>query len=87
MRFLDAFPVTLIGAVLQNNAWGKHTQEYASRVIREAVLYTNHSLRMTAITQIFNSGLPEKTIVETSGHRSVKALITKTDKVTLSYNF
>ena len=38
------------------------------------VLYTNHSLRATAITRMFNSGVPEKVIAENSGHRSTKAL-------------
>ena len=38
------------------------------------VHYTNHSLRATAITRMFNSGLSEKVICETSGHRSMKAL-------------
>ena len=36
--------------------------------------YTNHSLRATAITRMFNGGLPEKLIAENSGHRSLKAL-------------
>ena len=31
------------------------------------VHYTNHSLRATAITRMFNCGIPEKVIVETSG--------------------
>ena len=38
------------------------------------VHYTNHSLRATAITQIFNCGVPEKIIAENSGHKSTKAL-------------
>ena len=38
------------------------------------VHYTNHSLRATAITRMFNSGIPEKVIAENSGHRSTKAL-------------
>ena len=38
------------------------------------VHYTNHSLRATAITRMFNSGIPEKVIAETSGHKSTKAL-------------
>ena len=35
------------------------------------VRYTNHSLRATAITRMFNSGVLEKII---SGHKSIKAL-------------
>ena len=38
------------------------------------VHYTNHSLRATSITRMFNNGLPKKVIAKTSGHRSVKAL-------------
>ena len=38
------------------------------------VRYTNHSLRATAITQMFTSGISEKVIADTSGHRSTKAL-------------
>lgn len=36
--------------------------------------YTNHSLRATAITRMYNGGVPEKLIAETSGHKSSKAL-------------
>ena len=38
------------------------------------VRYTNHSLRVTAMTRMFNSGVPEKIIGEKSGHRSLEAL-------------
>ena len=38
------------------------------------VHYTNHSLRATVITRMFNAGIPEKIIAENSGHKSVKAL-------------
>ena len=38
------------------------------------VHYTNHSLRATAVTRMFNSGVPEKIIGEKSGHRSLEAL-------------
>ena len=36
--------------------------------------YTNHSLRATAITRMFNAKVPEKIIAEKSGHRSMAAL-------------
>ena len=39
-----------------------------------SVRYTNHSLRATAITHMFNSGVPEKLIAENSRHKSMKAL-------------
>ena len=38
------------------------------------VKYTNHSLRATAITRMFNGEVEEKVIAETSGHKSLKAL-------------
>ena len=36
--------------------------------------YTNHSLRATAMTRMFNQGVPEKVIAEKSGHRSLDGL-------------
>ena len=36
--------------------------------------YSNHSLRATSITRMFNAGITEKVIAERSGHRSLKAL-------------
>ena len=38
------------------------------------VHYTNHSLRETSITRMWNGGVLEKAIPETSGHKSLKAL-------------
>jgi len=35
--------------------------------------YTNHSLRATAITRMFNGSIPEKVIAEKSGHKSLRA--------------
>ena len=35
------------------------------------VKYTNHSLRATASTRMFSSGVPEKLIAEKTGHRSL----------------
>ena len=45
-----------------------------SRKSGNGMHYTNHSLRATSITRMFNNGLPEKVLAETSGHKSVKAL-------------
>ena len=39
-----------------------------------SVRYTNHSLRATAVTRIYNTGVPEKIISDISGHKSLKAL-------------
>ena len=36
--------------------------------------YTNHGLRATACTRMFNAGVPQKVIAEFSGHKSAKAL-------------
>ena len=36
--------------------------------------YTNHSLRATAVSRMYNSGVPEKIIAEKSGHKSLDAL-------------
>ena len=38
------------------------------------VHYTNHSQRATAVTRMYNTGVPENLIAEKSGHRSLKAL-------------
>ena len=35
------------------------------------VHYTNHSLRATAVTGMYNTGVPEKLIAEKSGHKSL----------------
>ncbi len=36
--------------------------------------FTNHSLRATAMSRMYNSGVPEKIIAEKSGHRSIDGL-------------
>lgn len=36
--------------------------------------FTNHSLRATAATRIFQSGMPEKLVCDTTGHRSTTAV-------------
>ena len=38
------------------------------------VHYTNHSLRATAVTRMYNTGVSEKLIAEKSGHKGLKAL-------------
>lgn len=38
------------------------------------VHYTNHSLRATAVTRMYERGVPEKIIAEKSGHKSLKSL-------------
>ena len=36
--------------------------------------YTNHSLQATAVTRMYEKGVPEKIIADKSGHKSMKAL-------------
>ena len=36
--------------------------------------YTNHSLRATAASRMFEKGVPEKIIAERTGHRSLSGL-------------
>ena len=36
--------------------------------------YINHSLRATAATRMFASGIPEKVIAEFTGHKSSKTI-------------
>uniref|UniRef100_A0A1X7V6B6 Tyr recombinase domain-containing protein n=1 Tax=Amphimedon queenslandica TaxID=400682 RepID=A0A1X7V6B6_AMPQE len=36
--------------------------------------YTNHSLRATAVSRMYNSGVPAKIISDKSGHKSFEAL-------------
>ena len=40
------------------------------------IRYTNHSLRATAATRMFASGVPEKVIGEVTGHKSLNAFRT-----------
>ena len=35
---------------------------------------TNHSMRATSVTQMYETGVPEKVIQERTGHRSLEAL-------------
>ena len=57
---------------------GKHAlSEMVKRMCNEAGLdgnFTNHSLRASGATQLFQNDIPEKVIQEVTGHRSTKAL-------------
>jgi hypothetical protein len=59
---------------------GKHSlQTMVKRMCEEANIEgvkTNHSLRATAETQMFEQGAPEKLIQERTGHRSLEGLRT-----------
>ena len=54
---------------------GRHTlSDMMKRMSTEAQLdqkYTNHSLRAYGVTKLFRANLPEKLIMERSGHRSI----------------
>ena len=39
-----------------------------------SVGYTNNSLRATAVTRMYNTGVPEKIISDITSHKSLKAL-------------
>ena len=75
MQVLDSFPSDPCKSCVRKQRIGvnslKNMLPELSRKCGVGVRYTNHSLRATAITRMFNSGLPEKVI---SGHRSTKAL-------------
>ena len=78
MQGLEKFPSDSSKSVYKNQRVGVNTlKNMLSDLSRKSgigVHYTNHSLRATSITRMFNSGLQEKVIAETSRHKSVKAL-------------
>ena len=78
MRALEKFPSDPKKCCMTNQRVGINMlKNILSELSEKAGLethYTNHSLRATAITRMFNSGIPEKVIAENSGHRSTKAL-------------
>ena len=58
-------------------SWSEHLEENPARSVKgssSSVQYTNHSLRATAITRMYEGGIPENLISEKSGHKSIKAL-------------
>ena len=78
MRVLDKFPADPTKSCATKQRVGINLlKNIVSELCAQSgieVYYTNHLLRATAITRMFNSGIPEKVITETSGHRSTKAL-------------
>lgn len=78
MRVLDKFPTEPNKSVVSKQRVGVNLLKSMLPDISEksevGVRYTNHSLRATAITRMFNSGVSEKIIADTSGHKSIKAL-------------
>lgn len=43
-------------------------------VLPQSSKYTNHRLRVTPVTQMYNTGIPEKVIFEKSDHHSIEGL-------------
>jgi hypothetical protein len=74
MRPLEKFPSRSKKRAVTKRVGIKGVLPELSEKSGVGVHYTNHSLRATAITRMFNSGVPEKVIAENSGHRSTKAL-------------
>ena len=78
MRALDKFPSNPKKCGMTNQRVGlnglKNILPELSEKADIGVHYTNHSLRATAITCMFNCGVPKKVIAENSVHRSAKAL-------------
>ena len=78
MQGLDTFPSDSSRSAFKKQRVGVNTLKNMlpelSRRSGVGVHYTNHSLRATSITRMFNNGIPEKVIAETSGHKSAKAL-------------
>lgn len=78
MRVFDTFPTDPNKSCVTKQRVGENTLKNMLPELSEksgiGVCYTNHSLRTTAIMHMFNGGLPETIIAETSGHISTKAL-------------
>ena len=78
MRVLDKFPTEPNKCAVTKQRVGVNMLKSMLSELSEKsgidVRYTNHSLRATAITRMFSSGLSEKVIADTSGHKSIKAL-------------
>ena len=52
----------------------KNMMAKVSELAGLSVKYTNHSLRATSASRMFQSGVPEKIVAEVTGHKSMKAL-------------
>lgn len=75
LRALNEFPTDPSKSCFVNQRVGVNVlRNILSLMSGCGVRYTNHLLRATAITRMFNSGVPEKLIAENSGHKSMKAL-------------
>ena len=52
----------------------KNMMAKVSKLAGLSVKYTNHSLRATSASRMFQSGVPEKIVAEVIGHKSMNAL-------------
>jgi hypothetical protein len=63
------------GRAIGKNTLDKRVKEMCSKTCKEGN-YSNHSLRATAITRMYDAGLQEREIMKRSGHRSVEGVRT-----------
>ena len=74
MQPMESFPSDPSKASFKRQRVGVNTLKNILPILsRESGIdtyYINHSLRETSITRMFNGGIPEKVIAETSGHRT-----------------
>ena len=77
MRPLQKFPSNSSSPAYARQRVGiNQLKKFLSNITTEAGFsgYTNHSLRATAMSRMYNSGVPEKVIADRSGHRSINGL-------------
>ena len=78
MRPLPAFPDDLSRPSYTKQRVGINSiKQFLPRICDACGLgrkYTNHSLRATAITRMFEGKIPEKVIADKSGHKSIQGL-------------
>ena len=63
--------------VCQCSDWGEYTSYNDDQAVESAQLsttYTSHSLRATSACRLFEKNVPEKIILEMSGHRSAAGM-------------
>ena len=72
--YLRALPKPKGDVLYYNKAMGRESQgNVVKNIMRKAGFeghFTNHSLRRSCATQLYEGGVPEQVIVETTGHRS-----------------
>ena len=74
MHPLQKFPCTELAPAYAKQRVGVNTlKRFLQMITSGAGLsgYTNHSLHATAVSRMYNTGVPEKIIAERSGHRSL----------------